>query len=80
MQGTESVNLCELVQIEDSMSGARDNPSLPDHISRDGLRQAAEKRDLLERLVTLDAPVAEHAETMLRRLEKYEHILEEEGR
>lgn len=62
------------------MSGARDYPSLPDHISRDGLRRAAEKRDLLEHLATLDAPIADHAEMMLQRLEKYEHVLEEENR
>lgn len=61
------------------MSDTRDNSSLPDHISRDGLRRAAEKRDLLEGLATLDAPVAEHAETMLQQLEKYEHILKKEG-
>lgn len=60
------------------MSEAREYPSLPDHISRDGLRRAAEKRDLLERLAALDAPVADHAETMLHRLEKYEHALEGE--
>lgn len=61
------------------MSEPQEYPSLPDHISRDGLRRAAEKRDLLEHLAALDAPVADHAETMLQRLEKYEHVLEKEG-
>lgn len=51
---------------------------LPDHISLEALRNAAEQRDLLERVATMNTAVSERAEQMLSALEKYEHVLKED--